>query len=230
MSLGMTALVIGVGLVVAFLIGRTIWNDIAATRAEARQLEQAGYVACPDEAENLKRLIEPLRNHPRIEILQPFKLRAGDVTVYRYDVRMKSGDDIVVAEEFLFPIKRRSRAPFALFVLPVQLNEGVAKKILQTILEKTNKLVPPNTEQIEVPRSLRSKILTALGPPAAGLDDLVDDSLLSDLLHGASKGFIAIRAVDDYCTMEVISGYGRKALPNFDWRTAAAAVRELAER
>ena len=59
---------------------------------------------------------------------------------------------------------------------------------------------------------------------------MLDDQLLTELLHCATKGFVAVRAVGDYCTMEVISAYGRKALPNFDWPLAAAAVRELATR
>lgn len=226
----MIALVIGVVLLVAFLFGRAIWSNIATSKAESGRLKLAGYVPCLDKVEYLKQRVELLRNHARIEILQPHKSNTRSATLYRYNVRIKSGDDIVVAEEFLFPIKRDSSAPFALFVLPVKLDDGRARRLLQSILAKTNKLIPPNTEQIEVPRLLRSRILTALGPPGATLYELVGDRLLTDLLHGAEKGFIAIRAIDDYCTMEVISGYGRKALPNFDWQASAAAVRTLAER
>lgn len=221
---------VGMAVLIGAVISYLIWSHASTRKNETIGLERAGFVACTNNIADLERRVRRLHDHASLDVCRVYEAKFERAGIYRYELEIGDSEDSFVTEEFLFPLRRDSRAPFAIFVLPEKLPEGLAKNLLISILGKTEKLIPPGTEQIEVPLQLQSRILTALGPPGSTLHSLIDDRLLTDLLHTASRGFFAIRGIDDDCAMEVISSYGRRALPDFDWQIAAKAVQDLAQR
>lgn len=223
-------LVVVVVAAAAVLLGRGLLRNRATRVKQTAQLAELDFVPCAEDTEHLQTLVRRLRGSPNVEVHSVHRRGSGDGAVYWYHVHVPDGDAPIDAEEFLFACESFSAQRFALFLQSVSLPEGLVKRVLESILAKVSSLAPSGVEPIEIPPQLRSKLLTALGPSGKSLYDLIDDQHLTLLMSSASRGFFAIRVAEGYCAMELLSAYGRNALPDFDWTRAASASLETAAR
>lgn len=218
------------GAVVAWLVARVFVRSHAAATKRKAEVAALGFVPSPEEAEHLRRLVRVLRGAPNAEVHDLHKRGTGERAVYWYHVHVHKTDAPIDAEEFLFACKPLAARRFALFLQPATLPDGRVMRLLAAMLARVSALAPAGVEPIEIPRQLRSKLLTALGPSGRTLYELIDDRTLSRFIDSAPRGFIAVRVAEGHCAMELISAWGRKALPGFDWRQAAGSSLEVAAR
>jgi hypothetical protein len=215
------------GIVAAALLVRAVLHDVRKRNAMNEAMTNLGFRPCPDDVPALQETVRSLHSDSDVGVRHAEKLVTRGGPVYRYEVRSAESDTQTASEEFMFPMARKSAQPMVLFMLP----EGLAEGFARTMLEKlTSALSPRNLAPLTVPQQLRSTLFNALGPAGAQLYDLIDDRQLAQLRHAARLGFFVARASGARCALEVLSDYGRHALPAFDLASAARYVRELAER
>jgi hypothetical protein len=215
------------GVAAAALLVRTILHDIRRRKAADKAMADLGFKPCPDDVASLQEKVRELHSDSDVEVRHAEKLATRGGPVYRYEVHSADRETPDACEELLFPLARKSERPLVLFMMP----DGLAEGFGRTMLEKlTTALAPRDLAPLTVPTPLRATIFNALGPAGTTLEDLIDDRDLTALRNAARHGFSVARAVGASCALEVLSDYGRRALPAFDLAAAARYVRELAER
>lgn len=230
MSVEITLLVIVVGAVSAVLLARAWSRKRAAAAAQATEVAELGFVPCPEDAEYLQSIVRRLRGDSSAEVHHAYRRGTGKDAVYWYHAHVHKHDAPIQAEEFLFGCEPLATQRFALFLQPASLPEGRVKHLLASLLAKVSSLAPSGIAPIEIPVQLRARLLAVLGPSGQSLNDLIDDRNLTLLLSSAARGFFAIRVAEGHCAMELMSIWGRNALPDFDWKRAASAAVETAAR
>jgi hypothetical protein len=215
------------GIVAAVLLGRLILRGVRESQAANAAMAALGFRPCPEETASLEATVRALHSASNIEVRRAEKLETRAGPVYRYEVHSLHDDTPSASEEFLLPMRRKSDRPMVLFMPPEGLGEGLARTMLEKL---TAVLSPAGLAPVDVPRPLRSSVLSALGPRGSDLYDLIDDRQLTQLRQAARLGFYVARATGQHCALEVLSDYGRRMLPSFDLASAARYVRELAER
>jgi len=201
-TLGLVAL--GV-LVVGTLLVLAIARHRRQGRARAQALRRLGFRDCPDRTAWLEETVSRLERTEgvRYEIRQPRRL-PGEPAVYHYvKVRHRHvQDDAVAEEEILFPLKRPSPAGLVVLVKPSSLAPGLATRMLGAIAAGPWDAQAADLRRLELPADLRNtNVVAALGPPGAGLYDLIDSRALSVVQGLGDAGGMFVRCRESWCAV-----------------------------
>ena len=135
-------------------------------------------------------------------------MKAGckDAAVFFYQKqRTRNGREPYAVEEFLFPLPRKSREPFMLYLKPAMLRDGLTTKLLQRLTTASWDARPDGFTGMDLPEELgKSNILSALGPEGRSLLELIDAEQLGLLLHGGDHGILILRCNGDLCSVEYL--------------------------
>lgn len=194
--------------VVLGLVAWAVRSHQKRSAAREQALERLGFRPCPEEEGWLRETvvgIEGNRDH-RYEIRNPRRLSGAKV--YHYTKRrLGRGDEPPdVEEELLFPLKRPSSAGLVLVVKPSSVPAGLASRMLGSVATGPWDSQPDDLQRLELPLDLRdTNLVGALGPPGAGLYDLVDASTLGVVQGLGDLGGTHVRFRDGWCAVDGIS-------------------------
>jgi hypothetical protein len=199
-------LLAAVVLVAAAVVVWVLLTHRRSRRAREELLERAGFRPCPDEKGTLEAVVNRIANdrHHRYFVERPRRL-SGEPPLYHY-VKVREGrsdDERHAGEELLFRLRRRSTAGVVLVVKPSSLAPGLATRLLAAVATGPWDTQPDDLERLELPADLKdTNLLGALGPPGAGLYELVDAPLLGVAQGLGDAGALTLLFRDDWCAIE----------------------------
>ena len=194
------------------LVGFILWSLLGQRRkrrVQELQLERLGFRPCPEEKDRLQETVTHLENNHayRYQVREPRRLE-GQPGVYYY-VKIRLGDsreNAVTEEEFLFPLKRPSRAGLVLVVKPSSMPTGLASRLVGTVATASWDAQPDDLRRLELPPDLEgTNVVGALGPPGTNLWNLIDASTLSVAQGLGDAGCTLVRFRDAWCSVSSVS-------------------------
>ena len=201
-----TLVVAAVVLVVAAIVVWLVTAHRKQRQARQELLERAGFRPCPEEKGTLEALVARITNdrHNSYVVEQPRRTAAEPPVYYYVRVRQGDADEMRHAgEELLFRVRRRATAGVVLVVKPSSIAPGLATRLLSAVATGPWDTQPDDLKRLELPPDLKdTNLLGALGPPGAGLYDLVDAKTLSVVQGLGDAGGLTILFRDDLCAIE----------------------------
>jgi hypothetical protein len=172
--------------------------------AQAHKLEQMGFSPCDGEAGALVEKVTRLENNAgyRYRIQRPMRVLLDGKFVYFYTKSRHRQDEVVAAEEFLFPLKRPSQQGLTLFVKPSNVPAGAVTKLIGAVATRAWDSQPDDLTKLEIPTELQgTNLIGALGPAGASLYDLIDNSTLSLLQNVGDCGALIVICRGEWCSL-----------------------------
>jgi hypothetical protein len=195
---------IGIAVIIAVLIIWTVLRNTARNNERDLFLDTKGFSSC-DEREITDRVVALERNAEYDYLIRdPMKASHMNCTIFFYEkIRTRNGKDPYAVEEFLFPLPRKSREPFLLYLRPPMLKDGFTTKLIQRLASASWDAKPDGFARIELPEELqKSNIIVALAPGENELYDLVEPEQLTLLLKGSEHGILILRCNAGFCSVE----------------------------
>jgi hypothetical protein len=219
---------IGIAIVVAILIVLALSRLKKFKSERTETLAVNGFVPCEDHEDYLRKMAHFLacddpRNLYDYNVTMPMLNASSGEDVFYFWVQRRTGEDSQLQEEtFLFPFKRNTQQPVAIYLSPKAVTPGLEKFLTNVLVTFT----PGSMSRLELPPELQGgKILAALGPHGASIYDLLDSSTMSEVLSGVELGIARFRAYGEFACVVLESKYANPDI-NQVWQF----VRHLAAR
>lgn len=216
------AIVVGIGLLIQAAV--RLSRKQAAERE--RILAELGLTPCPEEEGTILETVEWLENNAEYtySVSDVRKRSDGDAPVYMYKKRRaRSGKNTAITDEFLVPCRRPSADGAVFFIKPDEMGEGFATRMARTVITKQWDMHPDDLVKLDLPADITgSNLLGVLGPPGAGLFDLVTPDQLAVILRAGNAGILQLRFRGDWCSFD-------RGASTASWKldTVAAFVQQL---
>ncbi|VAW72539.1 hypothetical protein MNBD_GAMMA15-1539 [hydrothermal vent metagenome] len=200
---------IGLTLLMAVVTGLIVWGFIKHAEQEKirkKFIADNGFVGCKDEKKNLSEQITRLENNSEYSysIREPMKTSLGEGDVFFYTKDRRRRNDLHVAYEFLFPVKRKARLPFQIFVKPASMQEGMTSRLLRDSTTTGWDSQSDDLVKLELPAELKaSNILGVMGPSNHRVQDLFDSATIQLLDQAGNHDVFTLRSRDEMCSIEI---------------------------
>jgi hypothetical protein len=199
---------LGLSLLILAIAGLIIWSMVKhgkKQKALKNLLDNIGFAPCNEETKALAEKITFIENNSEYtySVKKPMKVSQGDAHVYFYIKERRRSGDLDVSEEFLFTVERNKSLPFIIYLKPTSLKEGMATKLIRSVVTMGWDSQADDLVKIELPADLQSSnILGVMGPKNCSFYDLFDSNVLSLLLRGADNDVFIIHCRDNLCSIE----------------------------
>ena len=199
---------LGIFLLVLAIASLIIWSMVKhckKQKALKKLLGNIGFVPCNEEKKFLAEKVTFIENNSEYtySVRKPMKVSQGDTHVYFYIKERRRSDDLDVSEEFLFTVERNRKLPFTIYLKPTSLKEGMATKLIRSVVTIGWDSQSDDLVKIELPAGLESSnVLGVMGPKNCSFYDLFDSNVQSLLLRGADNDVFIMRCRDNLCSIE----------------------------
>jgi len=199
---------LGFSLLVLAIASMIIWSIVKHSKKQKalkNLLGNIGFAPCNEEQKALAEKVTFIENNSEYtySVRKPMKVLQGDTHVYFYNKERRRSGDYDVSEEFLFTVERNRKLPFIIYLKPASLKEGIATKLIRSVVTMGWDSQSDDLVKIELPADLQSSnILGVMGPKNCSFYDLFDSNVLSLLLRGADNDVFIIRCRDNLCSIE----------------------------
>lgn len=199
---------IGFSLLMLAIVGLIVWGTVKHSKRDKAQkilLAKLGFAPCNKEIEVLTEKITLLENNSEFaySVRNPMKASQGDTHVYFLTKDRRRKGNLIVFEDFLLTINRRTSLPFQIYLKPSSVKEGMATKLLRSTTTTGWDSQSDDLVKIELPANLQSSnILGLMGPKGCSFYDFFDSIAIRLLIHGADNDVFTIRCRENLCSIE----------------------------
>lgn len=204
---------VAIGIVLVVLILGLVRRERARAAAATQRLMALGFSPCPEESSTIVEQIQWLENNHEYwyQVDRPMRAALGSGTAYYYRKERHRGSRIVVFEELLVPLRRRSEEGLVLVVKPSALPSGIASRLIGSVATAAWDAQPDDLGRIELPPDLAgTNFIGALGPAGSSLFELIDMGSLKTLEGVGDCGGLTVTCRGEWCS--VAGGSSSKGL------------------